>query len=119
MKAAAEGFGSVFESYQPGAVADVRAAAPVVANPHVQGAVTFSHLDVSGGGAGVLGDVSEGFGDGVVRGGLDRLRQPPVDLDVESDVDGGSAGQRFKCRLQAAVRQDGRVQAAGDLAQFF
>ena len=83
MEVAAERFGPVLEPDQAGAVAEVRAAAAVVADAHVQDAVAFGHLDVGGGGAGVLGGVGQCFGDGVVGGGLDRLGQPPVDLDVE------------------------------------
>jgi hypothetical protein len=100
-------------------VAEVGAAAAVVADAQVQDAVTFGHLDIGAGGAGVLGGVGECLGDGVVGGGLDRFGQPPVDLDVELDRDGGSAGQCFECGGQAAVGQDGRVQAAGNLAQVF
>jgi hypothetical protein len=70
---AAEGFDPVFEPDQAGAVAEARAAVPGVADAYVQDAVTFSYLDVGGGGAGVLGGVGQGFGDGVVGGGLDRL----------------------------------------------
>jgi hypothetical protein len=63
----------------------------------VQDAVAFGYLDVRGGGVGVLGGVGECFGDGVVGG---WLGQPPVDLDVEIDGNGGSAGQRLESWAQ-------------------
>ena len=115
---AAERFGPVFEPDQPGPVTEVRAAPPVVADAHMQNLVTFGHVDIGGGGMGVLGSVGQCLGHGVLGGGLDRLGEPPVDLDVEMDGDGGSAGQRPDCRGQAALGQDGRVQPAGDLSQF-
>ena len=115
-QAAAECLGPVFEPDQAGAVAKVSAAAPVVADAQVQAAATGRGLDVGDGGACVLGGVGECLGDGVIGGSLDRVGQPPADQDVEVNRDGGSAGQRFEGRGQAAVGQDGGVQAAGDLA---
>ena len=47
----------------------------------------------------------------------DRFGQLPLHLDVEVNGDGGAAGERLQRRAQAALGQDGRVQAAGDLAQ--
>ena len=82
MEVAAERFGPVFEPDQPGPVAEVRAAAPVVADAHVQDAVTFGHLDLGAGGAGVLGCVGQGLGDCVVGGGLDWFGQPSFYPDV-------------------------------------
>jgi hypothetical protein len=58
LEAAAEGFGPVLKSDQAGAVAEVGAAATVVADAQAQDAVAGGHLDVGGGGAGVLGRVS-------------------------------------------------------------
>jgi hypothetical protein len=55
IEVAAECFGAVFEPEQPAAVAEVRAAAPVVTHAQVQNAVARGDLDVGGGGAGVLG----------------------------------------------------------------
>src|SRR5215469_16467816 len=75
-------------------------------------------MDVGGVGAGVLGGVGECLGDGVVGGDLHWLRRPTRYLDVDADWDGGPAGQRSDCRGQAALGQDGRMQAAGNLAQF-
>jgi len=37
---------------------------------------------------------------------------------VEVDGDGGAAGEGFEGGRQAAVGEDGGVQAAGDLAEF-
>src|SRR5215469_16621853 len=54
-----------------------------------QEAVSLGHLDVGGGGAGVLGGVGERLGDGVVGGDLQLLRQPIRYLDVGADGDGG------------------------------
>jgi hypothetical protein len=98
-------------------VADVRAAAAVVADPHVQDALAGNDLDLGGRGAGVLGGVGQRLGDGVVGGDLDRLGQPPGRLDVKADGNCGAAGQRPQRRAQPALGQDRRVEAAGDLAQ--
>src|SRR5215469_14799393 len=117
LEVAAEGLGPVFEADQPGAVGEVRAAAAVVTDAQLQDAAIFGCVDLGGGGAGVLGGFGEGFGDGVVGGGLDWLGQSSLDLDVEAGGDGASAGEGFQCRGQAAVGQDDGVQAAGDLAQ--
>jgi hypothetical protein len=80
IEVAAECFGPVFEPDQAGAVAEVRAAAPVVTDAYVQDTVTGVRFDVGSGGVGVLGGVGKGFGDGVVGGGLDRLGQPGVKI---------------------------------------
>ena len=72
-----------------------RSAAAVVVDVQVQVAVTFGHLDVGGGGAGVLGGVGQCFGDGVVGGDLDGFGQPPVDLNVELDGGEGIGGRAF------------------------
>jgi hypothetical protein len=90
----AERLGPVLKPDQAGAVAEVSAAAPVVADAQVQDAVICCYLDAGGSGAGVFGGVGQGFGDGVVGGDLDRLGQP-VDLDVKTDRESGSAGQRL------------------------
>jgi hypothetical protein len=74
LEVAAECLGAVLEPDQAGAFAEVRAAAAVVADVHVQDADAFGHFNVGGGCISVLGGVREGFGDGVVGGDLDTLR---------------------------------------------
>ena len=71
VEVAAECFGAVFESDQAGAVGEAGAAASVVVDADVQDVAAVGDLDVGGGGVGVFGGVGEGFGDGVVGGGLD------------------------------------------------
>ena len=71
---AAECLGAVLEPDQARAVAEVRAAAAVVADVYVQDAVPFGHLNVGGGGISVLGRVRQRFRHYVVGGDLDTLR---------------------------------------------
>ena len=72
---AAECLGAVPEPEQAGAMAEICAAAAVVADTQVQAAAMGGGLDVGGGGTGVFGGVGECFGDGVVGGGLIRPGQ--------------------------------------------
>src|SRR6266702_3889359 len=65
----------------------------------------------------VPGRVGERFGADVIRRHLDRLRQPSHRGNIELDRDRGPAGQRPQGRAQAALGQDRRVDAAGDLPQ--
>ncbi|MEV4602127.1 hypothetical protein AB0K15_32630 [Amycolatopsis sp. NPDC049253] len=64
----------------------------------------------------VLGHVGQRLGDAVV-GGLDRLGQAPVDLHGQLDRDRGAAGESLERRAQAALGEDRRVDAAGEVAQ--
>src|ERR1700752_5515959 len=100
VEVAAEGLSAVFDPDQAGAVDEVRAAAAVVADADMQVSLARADLDVGGGGASVLGDVSECLGDRVVSGDFDRLGQPLVYLDVEVNRDGGPACQRPQRRAQ-------------------
>ena len=45
------------------------------------------------------------------------LGQPSIGADGEIDRDRGTAGEHAQRSAQAALGQDGRVDAAGDLAQ--
>jgi hypothetical protein len=65
----------------------------------------------------VLGHVGQGLGDNVVGGHLDPLGQPPLDPHLQLHWDRGAPGQGAQGRAEAALGQDGRVDAAGELAQ--
>ncbi len=92
--AAAQRLHPVPEPDKAGAAAEVRAAAPVIADAHMQHAVADGHLDFGDAGAGVLGGVGERLGDRIVGGDLGRLGQPPRRAHIEADRDGAAAGQR-------------------------
>jgi hypothetical protein len=49
---------------------------------------------------------------------LHRLRQPPGHLDIQVNRDRSAAGERLQRRVQAALGEHGRMDAAGVLAQF-
>ena len=67
---------------------------------------------------GVLGDVGQRLGHDEVGGRLDRRRQPLALAPRSSSTGSGErAGERLERRAQAAVGQDGRVDAARQLAQ--
>ena len=103
---AAERLDPILEPDQARAVAEIRAATPVVADTHLQDAVACGHLDLGGGGVRVLGRVGQRLGDHVVGGGLNRLGQPPRHLDVHADRDGRAAGQHPQRRAQPALAED-------------
>ena len=69
---------------------------------------------------GVLGGVGEGLGDDEVRGGLRgraRAAQRRRVGDVDADRDRAAGGQRGQRGVEAAVGEDGRVDAADQVAQ--
>src|SRR6266508_1389291 len=101
----------VGEPDEPGAPPPGGATGAVVADRQVQAAVTRLDLDMGGRGVGVLGGVGQRLGDDVVRGDLDLLGQPRLDVHVELDRDGGAAGQRLQRGTEAALGQDRRVDA--------
>ena len=101
---------------QAGAAVGIRAAGAVVAHTDVQPAADDAYLDDDGG-AGVLDGVGERLGHHVIRRDLDRLGQAGDHLGVQFDRDHGSAGERHEGRRQAALGQDRRVDAPGQLPQ--
>jgi hypothetical protein len=115
---AAERLHTVPQPDQSGAAAEGGAATPVIAHQDSQHALADGHLDLRGGGAGVLDGIGQRLGHHVVGGDLGQVRQPLRHLHVEADRDGGLAGQRPERRAQPARGEGGRVKAAGDLTQF-
>ena len=73
--------------------------------------------DRRAGAAGVLRDVGERLRGHEVERGLVRRRQLEVVLDVELDGHRRAVGERLQRRLQAAVGEDRRMDAARQLAQ--
>jgi hypothetical protein len=61
--------------------------------------------------------VGQRLGNDAVRGQLDRLGQPTIDLDIEVDRDCRAAGQRLQHREQPALGEHCGVQATRDLTQ--
>jgi hypothetical protein len=66
---------------------------------------------------GVLGRVGERLGDDVVARHLDRLGEPRPDVHLQLDREDRAAGECLERRPEAAFGQDGRVDAARQLAQ--
>src|SRR4051812_7238599 len=116
-QAAVEGLDPVFEP--PEARAALRARAPDAVIGHLDrdDAGRAHHADGRRGGACVLRDVREGLGGDVVDRDLDGHRQPLLDLHPHIDRERGALGERLERRLEAPVRQDGRMQAARQLAK--
>jgi hypothetical protein len=69
------------------------------------------------GGACVLRDVDERFGDHEVGGELDRLRQAFAGRRLELDRERGAAGHRLECGVEPAVGEQRGVDATRQLAQ--
>ena len=65
----------------------------------------------------MFGSVGQRLGDQEVGGDLDRLGEPSIGPDVQANRNGAAAGECFERRGQAAFDEDGRVDAAGELAQ--
>jgi len=90
---------------------------PVIADADPNQPVEGVDLDLHHRGAGMLGHVRQRFGHDVVGGHLDPLGQPPLGSKLQLDRDRATAGQGPQGRPQAALGQDRRVDAAGELAQ--
>ena len=97
---AADRLDPVLEPDEAGAVSEVRATAPVVADTDPQNAVVVGHLDLCGRGAGMLGGIGQRLGHHVVGGDLDLVWRPTRDLDVQVNRDGAAAGQRPQRRAK-------------------
>ena len=69
------------------------------------------------GGVRVLGRVGQRLGDDVVRRGLDRLGQPVARARRRSHRQRRASGQRLDRRLETAIAEHRRMDAAGELAQ--
>ncbi|RIK41368.1 MAG: hypothetical protein DCC58_12585 [Chloroflexi bacterium] len=66
--------------------------------------------------AAVAGDVGERFRDDKVGGRFDRFRQALRQVDIDDDRDGSTAGQRGYRRVEPAIGQHRRVDAARQVA---
>lgn len=116
-QAATERLHAVDQADQPRAGADAGAAGPVVMDLDAQAVLVGGQGEVHDGGTGVLRRVRQHLGNGEVDSQLDRFGQPPLEADVQSDGDGGSARQPLEGRGQPALCEGRGVEAPGDLAQ--
>ena len=66
---------------------------------------------------GVLGDVGQRLRDDVVGGGLDAVRKPLGQADVELERQPRAVGELLERGAQAALGEDAGVDALGELAQ--
>ena len=116
---AAERLHAVLEANEAGAAAEIGTAGAVVVDGDAQDSVCGVGLDGDRErrGAGMLGRVGQRFGDDKVGRDLDRLRETARGAHVEFDRDRGAAGECFQRRPQSAFGEDGRVNAACELAQ--
>ena len=103
----------------PGAPSRARvgAARAVVAHLDERPPVLAHDRDVDPRCARVLGDVRERLGHDVVRGRLDLGRHALLRQRVDRDRYRRAAGDGLERRREPAVGEDGRVDAAGQLAQ--
>jgi len=81
-------------------------------------AARLIHVDPRRGGFGVLADVGQALADHVIGRDLGRIGDPAVDIYLQPDWHRSSGGKRFQCDSQAMRAEDGRVQAAGNIAKF-
>src|SRR5699024_8162086 len=75
-------------------------------------------VDPGAGGVRVLGDVGERLGDDEVHGAFHLGRRSVIGGDVDVDRDGRAPRQCGEGRVESAFGEHGRVQAAGEVAQF-
>jgi hypothetical protein len=92
----------------------------VIADHDVEGAgrtgtTVHGHARVAG--AGVLGDVGERLGDGEVRDRLHGGPRPDRHVDLDGDRDGAARGEAGQRRVEAAVGEHRRVDAADQFAE--
>ena len=74
-------------------------------------------VDGRRGRVGVLADVRDALADDVVRGDLDRLGQPSVDLDLQVQRDRGMGRELFERDRETVRAHDRGMDAAGDVAE--
>ena len=67
----------------------------------------------------MLRGVRERFRNHVVGSDLDPVGEPTLRAHVELDRDWRAKGERLECRREATLRQDGRMDTARHLAEFF
>jgi hypothetical protein len=113
----AERFGAVCQAAQSRACRGVSAAGAVVGDLGQELRFGAGYLQLHVGGPGVFGDVCEGLGADEVDGGLERW-WPALRRHGELDGDGGAGGEFGQAGPQPGVGERGRVNAAGELAQF-
>ena len=101
---------------RPEPAARVGSADTVVRHGDAEHAVRLGDLDPGGRCLRVLGDVRERLGDDVVRGGLGLGRIALVGRR-EFNRDRCPRCERLERRPQAAIREDGRVDSSGELAE--
>ena len=100
----------------PDPMGRVGAADAVVGDLDPGARLVAADADLDDRGAGVLDHVRQRLRDHVVRGRLDGLRQLDRGrLDLDGDRQPG--GERLERRGEAAVGEDGRMDAASELAQ--
>ena len=90
----------------------------VVGDDHDDAAVAVAaQLDARPRRIRVARDVGQRLRHDEVGGRLDRRRQAAVDRALHVDRDRRAVGERGDCGIQAAAREDRRMDAAGELAQ--
>jgi hypothetical protein len=113
--------GALGQPGQAGAAGGVGAAHAVVADDDVQPVADPLHDHLGLAGLGVLGDVGQALGDDEVGDRLDRGRRTvfgPRQVHGQPDRDRHPRRNARQGRVQAPVRQHGRVQAADQVAEF-
>src|SRR4051794_30687683 len=111
-EAAVEGRDTVLEPAEARTALGTRPADAVVGDLDHDGPRGAEHANRRRGRFCVFRDVRERLGGHVVDRDLDRHGQPLLDLDADVDRKRRPVGERLERRLEAAVGQDCRVQAA-------
>ena len=101
---------------QPGAVRGVRAADPVVRNLDHGHVVCPHELDHGAARVRILRDVGQRLGGDEVRGGLDPLREPFIELHLERNRHVRAGGERLECGEEPVV-EDGGMETVRELTQ--
>jgi hypothetical protein len=114
--AAAERLGAVAQAAQARAAVDAGAADAVVAHLEPESPVDDDGAHDGGARPGVLDDVGQRLGDDEVGVRLDGGRQP-ADADVDRHAHRSARGERLYPRPKSTLRDRGRLDAVGQLAQ--
>ena len=108
---------AVSQAEQSRALGRVRATAPVVANLYTKGTSIGGHRDVDDRGISVLGCVRQRLRDDVVGRHFHRFWKALIRAEIEVDAERRAGNEPLERRRQAVLREPGRMDPEGDLAE--
>src|SRR6185295_9747211 len=117
MHRAADGLDAVPQAKQSRALGRIRATTPVVSNLHTKDAAVSDHRYVYNRGIGVFGSVRQRLRDDVVGRHLNGLSKATICTTVDVDTQRRAGNEPLERRHQAVLREPGRMDPEGDLAE--